>query len=949
MKGNAVLKNYQYIQVGGTAEDKFEGGSSGIWWDDNTWVVAGPGGRGGSINASWNRSGGGQNGGCINDTTNSNRYGGSGGGGGTGTTSGTATGGKGLKSPKNPPTGVVSSLQEYYNNGGDTATKFFGRKTYTGGGGGGAGSAGYGGQEKIAGNGGRGRLVTLAGPNRSYLLGGGGGGAAAVGNPGPFVGFGEAGGGDGSWGTNEREYETPGTYVFYVPRNTTSMNLEAIAAGGSGGTGATRGNGGGGSGGYLPSTDFPVQFGQKVTITVGGGVSNQDGQDTRIEISSYGSNPGETIILKGGRVGGSSPTDAPAGGLGGAPNGRQGDNGGQNESPNWVSGAGASSPIGEGGGGIQTTSRDRPGNGGRGAGGGGGCGPAGSSQASRAGGIGGNGFARIRWNGDENQNAQPNTGSGGGGGYDGGGGNGGTGFVVISYPGAPVYTARINGRNVAPLRQNGYTIHEFTSSGELIYQPDVPSGQFDRGNGIEPAGQNNPYYVPGVAYGGVGNDNLDVYPVRSSVYNDFINQYGVWNLDSLSRNFERSYNLYVTKEASYEIQAYADNGATVSIDGGTVIDMTPPDRGGGNYWLTNGLRSTKKLGVGFHTIGINATNLGQRGMFAMTITEAGTQNIIFNSRTPPTPRGSPAGGNGLVVLEFIGGKGAAKIKVDNDWKEVVGQWVKVDNTWRIIRNASTKVNGTWRSLFGELPITVTVDPAGFGGPPVPPTPRPASRGGGGGGGTPGPENPTWANKESKNEGDGGNVNTSPPSDGGGGGGGGGGCKIICQKLAQMGFFDAAMNAADQEFGELLRSNDPDAYNGYIRWAAPVVELLEGGGSSTFRKVVFPWLRDEQARKDLQIKIVAHYLDVIARPWAEEMAYRMQATGYSKSNPAGRMIMDIGLPMCRLVAKFGRGKTMPMWAKTAIIWGTTTVLLAAVTVISTVDKVISKIKNVFKRG
>jgi hypothetical protein len=60
-----------------------------------------------------------------------------------------------------------------------------------------------------------------------------------------------------------------------------------------------------------------------------------------------------------------------------------------------------------------------------------------------------------------------------------------------------------------------------------------------------------------------------------------------------------------------------------------------------------------------------------------------------------------------------------------------------------------------------------------------------------------------------------------------------------------------------------------------------------------------------------------------------------------------MIMDIGLPMCRLVAKFGRGKTMPMWAKTAIIWGTTTVLLAAVTVISTVDKAISKIKNLFK--
>jgi hypothetical protein len=162
----------------------------------------------------------------------------------------------------------------------------------------------------------------------------------------------------------------------------------------------------------------------------------------------------------------------------------------------------------------------------------------------------------------------------------------------------------------------------------------------------------------------------------------------------------------------------------------------------------------------------------------------------------------------------------------------------------------------------------------------------------------------------------------------------------------MGFFDSAMNEADQEFGVLLRDTDPDAYNGYIRWAGPVVDLLEGGGSSTFRKIVFPWIRDEQKRKDFQIKIVAHYLDVIARPWAEEMAYRMKAEGHTKSNPAGKFIMDIGLPLCRAISKFGKGKQMPMWAKTALIWGTTTVLLVAVTSISALDKLIRKVKNIF---
>jgi hypothetical protein len=465
---------------------------------------------------------------------------------------------------------------------------------------------------------------------------------------------------------------------------------------------------------------------------------------------------------------------------------------------------------------------------------------------------------------------------------------------------------------VPPIQQNGYTIHEFRTSGELVFEPESPEGAFYRGSGVTPAGTDKPFYIPGVAYGGVGNNNTDVFPVRSGSYNDFLNTYGVWNENPTSSNFDRTYSVYIAKEASYQIQAAADNGGQVFIDGGIVIDMTPANRDNGSHWQKNTTTNVKKLSVGMHTLKISATNLNLQGAFGMTIVEVGTQNFAFNSRLPPVPSGSPQGGDGLCVLEFDGGEGTAKIKENNAWKQIIGQWVKIDGAWKKIIGSATKVNGTWQSLFGAAPIAVSIDPNNFGGPPAPSIP----------------------------------VAPQPKPDTGGGGGGGG-CKIICQKLAQMGFFDSAMNAADQEFGELLRSNDPDAYNGYIRWAAPVVELLEGGGSSTFRKVVFPWLRDEQARKDLQIKIVAHYLDVIARPWAEEMAYRMRATGYTKSNPAGRMIMDIGLPMCRLVAKFGRGKTMPMWAKTAIIWGTTTVLLAAVTVISTVDKAISKIKNLFK--
>jgi hypothetical protein len=165
----------------------------------------------------------------------------------------------------------------------------------------------------------------------------------------------------------------------------------------------------------------------------------------------------------------------------------------------------------------------------------------------------------------------------------------------------------------------------------------------------------------------------------------------------------------------------------------------------------------------------------------------------------------------------------------------------------------------------------------------------------------------------------------------------------------MGFFDSVINAADQKFGRMLRDQDPDAYNGYLRWAQPVVELLEGKGSATFRKVAFFWVRDEKRRQEIQSNIVAHYLDVIARPWAEEMAYRMKAEGYDNSNPAGRFIMNIGLPMCRSIGRFNKHRESPMWLKTALIWGITTVLLVAVSAISMIDKAFNKIRKVFDRS
>ena len=183
----------------------------------------------------------------------------------------------------------------------------------------------------------------------------------------------------------------------------------------------------------------------------------------------------------------------------------------------------------------------------------------------------------------------------------------------------------------------------------------------------------------------------------------------------------------------------------------------------------------------------------------------------------------------------------------------------------------------------------------------------------------------------------------PPAPSGGGGGG----KIICQKLSELGYFDTQMNEADQRFGLELQKNDRDAYAGYLRWARTVVDLMEGKGSEGLRKVVFFWERDAEKRIEMQKNITTTYINVLAKPWAEEMAFRMGAKGYEKSNFAGKLVMNIGLPLCRTIGRWQSNTKMAMPVKILSIWGVTTVLLVTITTISSTNAVVNKIKGWFK--
>ena len=281
---------------------------------------------------------------------------------------------------------------------------------------------------------------------------------------------------------------------------------------------------------------------------------------------------------------------------------------------------------------------------------------------------------------------------------------------------------------------------------------------------------------------------------------------------------------------------------------------------------------------------------------------AGSSYTYFNANVGRGGSAGAGGASGSAVLVFV--LNGAFVHTGSGFVPVSDVFVKANNIWNRAE-IFVKQSGVWSAIRGTFAPIFNTYPGLFG------------------------------------------INSREATGDAGDGGGGGGDKIICQKLAEMGFFDTAMNAADQQFGRMLRDQDPDAYNGYLRWAQPVVDLLDGKGSATFRKVVLFWVRDEQRRQQIQSSIVAHYLNVIARPWAEEMAYRMQAKGYVSSNSAGRFIMNIGLPMCRSIGRFGKKKQLPMWGKTVLIWGITTVLLLAVSTISTVDKVIDRARKLFK--
>jgi len=118
-------------------------------------------------------------------------------------------------------------------------------------------------------------------------------------------------------------------------------------------------------------------------------------------------------------------------------------------------------------------------------------------------------------------------------------------------------------------------------------------------------------------------------------------------------------------------------------------------------------------------------------------------------------------------------------------------------------------------------------------------------------------------------------------------------KIVCAKLFDLGMMSHNVWAADQAYGHMLRKTDKSVYRGYIRWARIVTAWMEGKGPD-----FMVWIKNKEERQKAQQKAMIDMANKIGQPWSQHMAYLMGAI--ERDNFMGRILMNIGRPICRVV-------------------------------------------------
>jgi len=100
--------------------------------------------------------------------------------------------------------------------------------------------------------------------------------------------------------------------------------------------------------------------------------------------------------------------------------------------------------------------------------------------------------------------------------------------------------------------------------------------------------------------------------------------------------------------------------------------------------------------------------------------------------------------------------------------------------------------------------------------------------------------------------------------------------VICTELHRQGLMDKTIFKADEAFGRYIGDNQKEVLIGYHFWAKPVVSLMQ------------------------KSRIFTQIVNVLAKPWSYEMAYRMGAR--DEGTFAGKILMFVGVPVCRTIGR-----------------------------------------------
>jgi len=115
--------------------------------------------------------------------------------------------------------------------------------------------------------------------------------------------------------------------------------------------------------------------------------------------------------------------------------------------------------------------------------------------------------------------------------------------------------------------------------------------------------------------------------------------------------------------------------------------------------------------------------------------------------------------------------------------------------------------------------------------------------------------------------------------------------VLCNYIYELGYLDKDVWILDEQFGDIVASENPVVLEGYHAWAEPMIKWMNTGS--------------------ILSKIYLHaWVIPFTRCWAQHIAHKMEPTKH-KDNLAGRLMFNAGVPLCKFIGNYLTNTKMEM--------------------------------------